>query len=328
MRSVLSLLVCCHLLTACASATPTPTPQRLPTRAPGATPTATPFAVAALDYYRRGVERQRAGDAEGALQYFSWAIQRDPGLMEAYVSRGSVYLAQDDLSEALSDVDIALELEPSARSYVLRGEALRMMGQYRQALEAFDEALARDPSLRGDTLHSRWSAARGAGDVDLMSALSAEYAGDHSDDALRHYYRAWAALESGMREDAIAVLVGGIGSSTDPPALLWYLLGQAYYEIEAWPEAVASLETARALVEAGDTSMELHADRPVAVLFVALGQAYMGSGRCVDAESMLTYAITVGAPASQNLTLLREAQACQTPTPNTAPHPTRTPSTG
>jgi tetratricopeptide (TPR) repeat protein len=274
------------------------------------------------------VERQRAGDAEGALQYFTWAIQRDPGLVEAYVSRGAVYLAQDDLSEALSDVDIALGLEPSARSYLLRGEALRMMGQYGQALEAFDEALARDPSLRADTLHARWSAARGAGDADLMYALSEEYAGDHSDDPLRHYWRAWAALESGKRQDAIDVLIGGIGTSADPPALLWYLLGQAYCDLEAWPEAVASLETARALVETGDITMKLHADRPVADLFVALGKAYMGAGRCVDAESMLMYAISVGAPASQNLTLLQEAQACQTPTPDAAPHPTRTPSTG
>jgi tetratricopeptide (TPR) repeat protein len=280
-----------------------------------------------MDYYRRGVESQRTGDADGALRYFTWAIQRDPSLVEAYVSRGSVYLAQDDLSEALSDADVALELEPSARSYALRGEALRMMGQHRHALEAFDRALARDPSLRGDTLHSRWSAARAAGDADLMFALSEEYAQDHSDDPLRHYYRALAALESGMREDAINVLVGGIGESADPPALLWYLLGQVYSEIDAWPEAVASLETARALVEAGDTSLALHADRPVPELFVALGQAYLDAGRCVDAESMLAFAISNGAPASQHLPTLREAQVCQTPTPNAGANPTETPST-
>jgi hypothetical protein len=180
----------------------------------------------------------------------------------------------------------------------------------------------------GDPFHSRWSAARAARDGDRTSAFSEEYAGDHSDDPLRHYYAAWAALESGIRQVTIDVLVGGIGDSADPPGLLWYLLGQACSEVEAWPEAVVSLETARALVEAGDVSMALHTDRLVADLFVALGQAYLGAGRSVDAESMLAYAISIGAPDSQHLPILMEAQVCPTPTPNAAPRPTRTPSTG
>jgi tetratricopeptide (TPR) repeat protein len=281
-----------------------------------------------LDYYEHGVEHQRAGDAEGALQYLTWALRRDPGLVKAYVARSSVCLAQRDLNQALLDADVALEIAPSAESYILRAEALRLMGQGGQALEAFDEALARDPSLRSEIFLSRWAAARAAGNTDLVSSLSEEYVGAHPDDPLRHYYRAWPALELGMNEEAIAVLVEGIGESGDPPAVLWYLLGQAYSAIDAWPEAVSSLETAQALVEAGDRSLALHTDHPVAQLFVKLGQAYLGAGRCADAESMLSHALSIGAPASEYLPVLREAQLCETPTPVATRSPTKTPSAG
>jgi tetratricopeptide (TPR) repeat protein len=280
-----------------------------------------------MDYYEQGVERQRSGDMEGALRYLTWALQRDPDLVDAYVARSSVYLAQGSLFQALDDADVALEIVPSARSYLLRGEALRRMGEYREALEAYEKALRHDPGLKRETFSSRWSAARAAGNTDGMSSLSDEYGKAHPDDPLRHYYRAWVALESGAQEDAIRVLVEGMAESTDPPALLWYLLGQIYCETGAWMEAVASLETTRALVEAGDNSLVVHADPPVAHLFVALGQAYLGAGRCADAESMLTYAVAVGAPASDSLPLLRQAQSCERPTPILTPNATKTPST-
>jgi tetratricopeptide (TPR) repeat protein len=318
MRSVVAVFLYCLLLAACARR-PTPTPQRLPTRAPSPAPTATPFAASAIDYYQQGVERQQAGDSEGALQYLTWAIQRDPGLVRAYVARSSVYLARGDLNQALTDADAAVEIAPSARSYSLRGEALRMMGRYEQALDAFDKALESDSGLATETFQSRWAAARAVGDTERIVALSEEYAAARSDDPLRHYYYAWADLELGMHREAISVLVEGIGESGHPPALLWYVLGQAYSEIEAWPEAAASIEAARALVEAGDNSMGLHADRPVVHLFAALGQAYLGIGRCADAETMLTHAMSIGAPASEYLPLLQKAQVCQTPTANASP---------
>ena len=66
-----------------------------------------------------------------------------------------------------------------------------------------------------------------------------------------------------------------------------------------WQEATSSSEAARALVQAGDTSLTVHSDQPIADLFGLLGRAYLGAGRCVDAEMMLEYAISIGAPASR-----------------------------
>jgi hypothetical protein len=317
------------LLASCASPAP---PERLPTRAPTPThtPTPTPFPISAQTYYEDGLARQRAGDAAGALQSFSWAIQRAPDLAPAYVARGTVHLGRGELAQALADADAALEAgaasaAANAAAYALRGEALRLLGRAAPALKAFDEALALDPALRAETFRSRWLVAGMAHRAGRMLALSAEYASAHPDDPLRHYYHAWAFVEGGTPVAAVAVLVEGIETTPHPPALLWYALGRAYMEARAWKESVIALEAARVLVQGGDTSLALHSDRPIAELFSTLGQAYLGAGRCVDAEAMLQYAIDVGAPASVYTATVGQARLCQTPTPTATPYPTTTP---
>lgn len=316
--------VCCLLLAACASSAPSPTPTagaRLPTRRPTSRPTATPFSLPAEAYYRRGVEQQQRGDLDRAQRYFDWALRRDPAFAPAYVSRGALYLAEGQLDRALGDADAALQIEPTARAYVLRAEVLRALERYPEALGAFDQALARDPALREETFQARWQIAVAAGDQKRLSELGAEFAVDHPDDPLRHYYQGWALLASESYDEAIEALVGGIAGAGDQPALLWYLLGRAYIGIEAWQEAMLSLETARALLQANDVTMAVHTDSPVGEVFVTLGRAYLGAGRCADAETMLAYGLSVGAPLEEHIDALEQARTCQTPTPEASPTP-------
>jgi tetratricopeptide (TPR) repeat protein len=327
---------CWLLVLLLASCVPAPR-ERLPTRAPTPThtPTPTPFPISAQMYYEDGLARQRAGDADGALQSFSWAIQRSPDLVPAYVARGTVHLGRGELAQALADADAALEAGAAsaaakAAAYALRGEALRLLGRADPALKAFDEALALDPALRAETFRSRWLAARLAHRGGRLLALGAEYASAHPDDPLRHYYHAWAFIEGGTPGAAIEVLVEGIETTPHPPALLWFALGRAYMETLAWKESVTALEAARVLVQGGDTSLALQSDQPIAELFSTLGQAYLGAGRCVDAEVMLQYATDVlvrdvGAPASVYTATVGQARLCQTPTPTATPYPTTTP---
>ena len=311
---------------ACAAPAPTPAPQRLPTRAPTPTPTATPFSVPARTYYENGLALRDAGDIEGALQSLAWAIQIAPDFAPAYVARGTVYLAQGELRRALADADAALKADPaSAAAYALRGETLRMLGRAGPATEAFRQALALDPSLQEDTFRSRWLAARATHNGGRLLALSNEYTDTHPDDPMRPYYRGWAFIELHAPDAAIDTLVDAIETSPDPPALLWFALGQAYAAERAWPESVISIEAARELVQAGDTSLRLHSDRPIADLFGELGKVYLGAGRCVDAEVMLDYALGVGAPPQAYAAALEEARLCQTPTPTATPYPTATP---
>jgi tetratricopeptide (TPR) repeat protein len=318
-------------LAGCAASNPTVSPLRLPTRAPP-TPTPTPvstptsFPFAAQNYYDEGMARQEAGDAEAALQSFAWAIQRAPDFAPAYVARGTVYLAQGEFHLALADANAALEADPTnADAYALRGETLRLLGSARPALRALEQALELDPDLKTETFRPRWLATREDNQAVHLLTLSSEYADTHPEDPLRYYYRGWAFVELGRGRAASKILIEGIEAAPDPPAVLWFALGQAYAMDHAWQDAVTALEAARMLVQAGDTSLSLHSDQPIVALFDALGRAYLGAGRCVDAETMLTYAIAIGAPASEYDVMLDEARLCQTPTPEATPYLTTTP---
>jgi len=322
MRLTLCLLLL--FLTACAPTASTS--ERLPTRA--VTPTPTPFPIAAQTYYEEGLARWEAGDAEGALQSFTWAIQLAPDFAPAYTARSALYLSQGELRRALTDANSALEADPTkASAHALRGETLRLRGRPRSALEAFDQALELDPTLKPETFRSRWLAARAAREGRRLLLLSGEYAEAHPQDPLRHYYRGWALIELDNPGSAISTLVKGIETTPEPPAALWFALGQAYAANHSWLEAITSFEAVRVLVQSGDPSLIVHSDQPIAALFGALGRAYLGAGRCVDAEAMLEYAIEVGASASEHAALLEEARTCQTPTPTATPYPTTTPST-
>ena len=148
---------------------------------------------------------------EGALQSFTWAIQRAPNFASAYVARGTVYLAQGRLRLALADADTALAINPSiAAAHALRGETLRLLGRARRALEAFDQALTLDPALEPETFRSRWLAACATHDANLLLTLSREYATARPADPLRHYYSGWMLIESDRLYPAIRILVKGI----------------------------------------------------------------------------------------------------------------------
>jgi tetratricopeptide (TPR) repeat protein len=196
----------------------------------------------------------------------------------------------------------------------------------REALKAFDQAVAIDPVLEEEVFQSRWLAALAGHDAQRMTDLSRWYSGAHSEDPLRHYYRGWAYIEKGDLNVAIHLLVEGIKGTPKPPALLWFTLGHAYLESGLWQEAVTCFEIAGELIQAGDTSLEIHTERPVADFFAAMGQAYLGVGRCADAETMLRHAVAVAGPRSEYLDLLEEVDLCKTPTPTSTPYPTTTPS--
>jgi len=280
-------------------------------------------------YYEEGLSYQQAGDTDAALQAFSRLIELAPDFAPAYVARGGVYLARGEYDLALTDADAALKADPSyAAAYALRGETLRLMGRPAQALRAFDRALSHDPGLKSATFRSRWLAACAARSLPHLKELSREYTFEHPDDPLGHYYRGWALVEARNPSAAVSTLLRGIESDPQPPAVLWFALGWAYATEYAWQEAITSFETAYRLVQSGDASLTLHTDRPAADLCGALGRAYLGAGRCPEAEAMLKYAIEFGAPAAEYDGAIREARLCQTPTPTPTQYPTTTPPGG
>jgi tetratricopeptide (TPR) repeat protein len=327
----LSLLLVLIVLAGCCPgsdippATPPTSPLRLPTRVPAAA-TSAPTRVDARPLYEAGLACREAGDGECALRFFTQAIEIDPGFAPAYIARGSVHLAQGQLDMALADADSAVAADPEdALAHALRGEILRQLDKPREASEAFDRAVALDPALQEEIFQSRWLAALAAHDAQRLTDLGRQYNTDHPEDPLRHYYRGWAYIERGQSDVAIYLLVAGIKGTPRPPALLWFTLGHAYAESGLWQEAVTCFEIAGELIQAGDISLEIHTERPVADFFAAIGQAYLGVGRCADAETMLRHAVAVAGPLPEYSELLGEVERCKTPTPTPTSYPTTTP---
>ena len=328
----LIMLIMLVMVAGCATPSdPTVSPLRLPTRIPRTpTPTVaatlTPFSVSAWAYYMEGETRRDAGDAEGAIQSFTWAIRRAPNFALAYVSRGSIYLARQELPGAITDADAAIAINSIyAPAYALRGESLRLLGFFGIAQQAFERAIELDPGLKPATFRSRWLVTRANNQAIHLLTLSNEYADTHHGDPLYYYYYGWGFFELGRPHIASKILIEGIADAPDPPAVMWFALGQAYAANYAWQDAIIAFEAARALVEAGDVSLNLHSDQPIITLFDALGRAYLGAGRCVDAEIMLTHVVGIGATAFDYDAILEAAHTCQTPTPEATPYPTTTP---
>lgn len=106
---------------------------------------------------------------------------------------------------------------------------------------------------------------------------------------MRMDYRGGALLAQGLPRVVIRVL-GETIEQEGGPAAVWFVLGEAYAAEKAWPEAVIWYEQARALMEAGDSSLHAVSRTPAAMLSFALGTAYLYAGRCTDAEATFHHA--------------------------------------
>lgn len=313
-----ALLVLATLI-GCAAPAPTASPLRLPTRAP-ATPTPTP--IGARVHYEAGLTYRATEQPAEAVAAFSRAVTIDPDFAPAYVERGTIYLRQGAYDAALADAQAAVAADPDyARGYLLMGEVLRLgFEAHRQALTAYHRAIVREPDLAEETFPARWRAARGAGRPDRMIALANEYLNAHPDDPLSAYYLGQALTARGSPDSAVETLVEEL-ETDGGTAALWFALGEAYAAQEAWAEARTSFEQARVLAATRDASMTLVSDDPVADLFTALGETYVHTGQCIDAEAMLNHALAVGGEEPEIHTLIGRALICQTPTPTPTPYP-------
>ncbi|MBN1179549.1 MAG: tetratricopeptide repeat protein [Anaerolineae bacterium] len=308
-------------LAACATPEPTLSPLRLPTRIPF-TPTPTPTPISVATYVAEGVAYRAAGDTLAALEVFSHTLVLDPAFVPAYLERGKLYRLAGDSAAALADVQQALVVDPTyAPAYVLMGEILRLdFGDLDQALEAYDRAVALDPTLAAATFPARWEAAEGLGRGQAMLALVNEHGQTTPEDPLLPYYRARALDAMGAHGRATQTLIEAIETGNGS-AVVWFTLGEIYVADHAWEYAHDCFEQASALIRGGDNSLALVSDAALSDLFAALGEAYIYTDRCIDAQAMLSHALAVGPDRPELHTLVGQAIICQTPTPTPTPYP-------
>ena len=81
-----------------------------------------------------------------SIEILTRALELDPSDKLAFITRGTAFLKQEKLPEALADFDRAIELDPQhAGAFHKRGLVLEKQGNYEEAMRAFDEAIAINP---------------------------------------------------------------------------------------------------------------------------------------------------------------------------------------
>jgi tetratricopeptide (TPR) repeat protein len=100
----------------------------------------------AQDLCSQADELARQGKYPDAIEHCNQAVQVDPSLTRAYLSRAIAYDQMDQYEKALADFDRALSLLPQddrfrPEYHYNRGMCLHRMKRYEAAVKDFDEAL-------------------------------------------------------------------------------------------------------------------------------------------------------------------------------------------
>lgn len=236
---------------------------------------------------------------------------------EVYRAGARLALMQQDYGMAQARIVRALALEPEeAGTWSLWGLVLRKSGDFAGAEQAFATARDCDPALAPELLDERWRIARATGDLALQLALAEDYRLLYPDGPLTPHYEATILLAAEQPDAAIGVLVAALRDRPNAPAALWYSLGEAYLARQAYAEAATALEVAASETAQGDTSLYALSDEPITDLNIRLGQAYLHTQRCVEAESIFR---RLSSQQSDFEAMVEEAVICQTPTPTLTP---------
>lgn len=116
-------------------------------------------------YLARGNAYQELRKDQAAEDDYDRAIAGDSGLVEAYLSRGTLLLIEGENTQGLADFATAVRLAPhQPYPYLGRGTAYLRLKQYTRAIADLGHALSLDPTLE-QAYEARALAYSGAGDT-------------------------------------------------------------------------------------------------------------------------------------------------------------------
>jgi len=98
-------------------------------------------------YANLGAMYRTIGDDEHARTSFQQALRYNSGQSNAWLGLGLVAQRQGKFDEAISNLNHAIELQPSAEAFVAMGSTLAQSGRNSEALVAYEQALRISPDL-------------------------------------------------------------------------------------------------------------------------------------------------------------------------------------
>ena len=103
--------------------------------------------ISADTYFRRGNDKTRMENYQGAIADYTQGIRLKPNDAFAYVVRGNAKVQLGQYFAAIADYDTAIRLKPNdAFAYVVRGNAKVQLGQYFAAIADYDTAIRLKPN--------------------------------------------------------------------------------------------------------------------------------------------------------------------------------------
>lgn len=113
--------------------------------------------------FARGLEAQLSGEFALAHEFYGRALRVKPDFAEAWHRRASLFMQEENLSQALLDLNEALRLEPRHfEAWLGLAVIMQGLGSQTEALEAYEEALK---------LHPQYEEARNRADALRAQAL-------------------------------------------------------------------------------------------------------------------------------------------------------------
>jgi tetratricopeptide (TPR) repeat protein len=99
----------------------------------------------AAAYLQRGLALQNLNRPDAASEDFERAISRDSRLEPAHTALGTIYRQQGDLTRAMSELTVSINLNSNIEAYYQRGQIYESRGQHQQAIQDYDEAIHGEP---------------------------------------------------------------------------------------------------------------------------------------------------------------------------------------
>lgn len=99
--------------------------------------------VRAQHFFARGFEDSQ--DHDRALVEFTQVIELDPAFAEAYIGRGTAYVAKGELDRGIREYTRSLEIRKRVEAFYGRGRAYHKKGEKDKAMADYRSAIAIDP---------------------------------------------------------------------------------------------------------------------------------------------------------------------------------------